>query len=259
MQAMPASSAPSLVRIYAWEARCEFLRLLRDPAFCVPVMTFPGLFYLLFGVLINRGNPDAAQYLLASYGIFGVMGAALFGFGVTIATDRQLGYLRFKRALPVPPGALVAAKIAMALIFALIVCVVLGLLGAFVAGVRLAPGQWLGLLAVNLASVLPFSAIGLYVGARVGANAAPAVLNLVYLPMAFLSGLWLPLTMLPSLFATLAPAWPAYHAAQLALKVLGRDAGGAAWLHVLVLAATTVVFCLMARNRLAAAEASGQP
>ena len=39
--ALPASRA---WRAYALEARCELLRMLREPAFCIPVIVFPALF-----------------------------------------------------------------------------------------------------------------------------------------------------------------------------------------------------------------------
>ena len=121
-------------------------------------------------------------------------------------------------------------------------------------GVSLAPWQWATLLAVNVLGVLPFAAIGMFFGSLLGANAAPAVLNVLYLPMAFLSGLWLPLSMLPDVMARIAPLWPAYHHAQLALKVVGHDNGGAAWLHLLALAIVSVVFFALAQRRLSAAE-----
>src|SRR5690606_25338231 len=196
----------------------------------------PAMFYLLFGVALNKGNAGAAEYLLATYGVFGVVGAAMFGFGVTIATDREHGYLRFKRTLPVPVGAMLLAKMVMAMLFAMIISLVLALLAGTLGGVSLQAWQWAMLLAVNVLGVLPFAAIGLYVGTLVGGNAAPALLNVLYLPMAFLSGLWLPLSMLPGWLAKLAPAWPAYHLGQLALKVVGHDDGGRTWAHVAVLA-----------------------
>lgn len=250
---MVAAPAPRW-RSYVLEAKCELLRLLREPAFGVPVIAFPAFFYVLFGVLLNRGNANAAEYLLATYGVFGVVGAAMFGFGVTIAIDREQGFLRLKRALPTPPGAPLLAKMAMAMVFAAIISVVLALLATTLAGVRLSPGQWGLLLLVNVLGSLPFAAIGLYIGTLVGGNAAPAVLNLVYLPMAFLSGLWLPLAMLPAIFGKLAAAWPAYHLGQVALKVVGHDAGQPLWLHAIVLAAVMAVFALLAQRRLSTAE-----
>jgi len=98
---------------------------------------------------------------------------------------------------------------------------------------------------------LPFCAIGLYLGTLANGSGAPAVVNLIHLPMAFLSGLWLPLSMLPEVFATIAPVWPAYHLGQIALKVVGMDGGRPLALHLGVLAAMAVVFFVLARRRLA--------
>ena len=247
-------AAHSPWRSYLQEAKCEALRMLREPAFCLPVIGFPVLFYLLFGVLLDKGEGKAAQYLLATYGAFGVIGAGLFGFGVSIAVDREKGLLRLKRALPVPPGALLLAKMVMAMSFAAIISLVLAVIAATVAGVALEPSRWIRLFVIDVLGVLPFCAIGLYVGALVGGNAAPALLNMLYLPMAFLSGLWLPLTLLPGILSTIAPVWPAYHLGQLALKVVGFDMGQPVWVHVLVLAGITVLFFVLAQRRLSAAE-----
>ena len=255
MDALIATPAHSTLRSYLLEARCEALRMLRDPGFCIPVIGFPLMFYLLFAVLLNKQHDAAtAEYLLATYGAFGVIGAALFGFGASVAVDRERGLLRLKRVLPMPPGSLLLARMAMAMLFATIISLLLGALAAGAGGVALAPLQWLRLLATNVLGVLPFCAIGLYVGLRVGASAAPALLNALYLPMSFLSGLWLPLSLLPAWLGKAAVLWPAYHLGQLALKVVGHDQGQAAGLHVAVLLGYAALFFALAQRRLSAAE-----
>lgn len=254
MSATIASFSP--LRCYWLEAKYEFLRLLRTPSFALPTLLFPALFYLLFGVVLagTRSGGDMGRYLLATYGVFGVMGAALFGFGVSIAVERERGFLTLKRALPMPAGAYLVAKMAMAMVFAAIISLILGLLAIAFAKVSLQPTQWALLFVINVFGVLPFCAIGLFIGTLVGGSAAPAVVNLLYLPMAFLSGLWLPLQILPSIFAKIAPVWPAFHLGQVALKVVDGDAGGSLALHLLVLAVVTVVFFVLARARMARSE-----
>ena len=243
--------AHSPLRSYLLEAKHEFLRMLRTPSFALPVLLFPALFYTLFGLVLNRADGGmAARYLLASYGVFGVMGAGLFGFGVVVAMERERGFLVYKRALPMPPGAYLFAKMAMAMLFSLLISVMLAVLASTLGGVSLAPWQWMALVAINVVGVLPFCAIGLFVGTLVGGQGAPAVLNLLYLPMAFLSGLWLPLKMLPQILSTIAPAWPPYHLSQVALRVVGMDDGGAMVVHVVVLVVLTAVFFALARRRL---------
>ncbi|GAB3509796.1 ABC transporter permease [Pseudoxanthomonas daejeonensis] len=242
----------SASRAYMQEARYEFLRLWRTPSFSLPCLLFPAVFYLLFGVLLGgRGGPDAARYMLAGYSVFGIMGVALFGFGVTVAMDREQGLLTLKRAQPMPPGAYLAAKVAMAMLFSTVILALLAALAIGVAGVRLAPAQWLGLVVACLLGVLPFSALGLWLGTLVGGRGAPALINLVYLPMAFLSGLWVPLSMLPGLLQELAPAWPAYHLSRIAQAQVGFGDGAPLGLHVLVLLGVTLLFLALARRRLA--------
>jgi ABC-2 type transport system permease protein len=246
---MPAHSQ---LRSYALEARYEFLRVLRTPSFALPSLLFPCLFYVLFGVLLNKGSGDAARYLLATYGVFGVMGVGLFAFGVTVALEREQGFLIYKRALPMPPGAYLFAKMAMAMLFAMIISLLLATLAATLGGVELRASQWLLLWVVNVVGVLPYAALGLFIGTLIGGQGAPAVVNLLYLPMAFLSGLWLPLKLLPAWIAKFAPVWPSYHHSQIALKVIGMDAGGSLAMHLGVLIGVTVLFFVLARRRLAA-------
>jgi ABC-2 type transport system permease protein len=246
-----SQATPSSLRIYLLEARHEFMRMLRTPSFALPVLLFPALFYALFGLVLNRADGGmAARYLLATYGVFGVMGAGLFGFGVVVASERERGFITYKRALPMPPGAYLFAKVAMAMLFSALISVMLGVLAGTLGGVSLAPWQWLSLLAIDVAGVLPFCAIGLFIGKLVGGQGAPALLNLLYLPMAFMSGLWLPLKMLPPVFSILAPAWPPYHLSQAALAVVGMDGGGSMTVHVAMLVAVAAVFFALARRRL---------
>lgn len=234
-------------RIYRAEALCELRRAWRTPAFVLPSLLFPVLFYSLFGLLLGRGH--APQYLLATYCVFGAMAPALFGFGVQLALDREGGLLTLKRALPVPPLAPLLARLMMVVLFALLVAMVL--IGvATLAGVALSVGTLLHLMAVAAFAALPLGAIGLWIGSHVGASAAPAVVNLVYLPLALLSGLWLPLSALPPVFSTLAPLWPTWHLAQLALPAVGEPAQGSAAVHIAVLLAVSGVALGLARRRL---------
>jgi ABC-2 type transport system permease protein len=233
--------------IYRAELRCELRRAWRYPGFVLPSLLFPVLFYSLFGVLLGRGQ--ASIYLLATYCVFGAMAPALFGFGVQLALDREGGLLTLKRALPMPPMAPLLARLLMALLFAVVVASLL-ITVAIVSGVVVTPGAVFHLLAVAAFAALPLGAIGLLIGSHVSASAAPAVVNLVYLPLALLSGLWLPLSMLPSLFTTLAPLLPTWHLAQLALPAVGQPAQGSTWVHVAVLLGITMVALGLARRRL---------
>jgi ABC-2 type transport system permease protein len=234
-------------RIYALETKSEFLKMLRLPMYAIPTLAFPTLFYLVFGVAMNRGSFDAASYMMATYGAFGVINAALFGIGDGIDMERAQGWLLLKRATPMPPLAYLAGKLAMAVLFGFLVVSLLSVLGYTLGGVRMPAGQWLTLIGVLVAGAVPFAAAGLAVGCWAGPNSAPAVINLVSMPAALLSGLWLPIQFLPKALQKIAPLLPPYHLGQLALKVLGKGQGGPAWQNVAVLAGFTVICLFLAR------------
>lgn len=244
-------SSFSSLRAYALEAKYEFLRVLRTPAFAIPSLLFPALFYFLFAILLNHGNGNASHYLFATYSVFGVMAPGLFGFGVGVAIERERGWLALRRVVPMPPGAYLAAKMIMAAAFALIIYAMLALMAATLGGVRLDPSQWLLLGLIATLGVLPFCALGLMIGSRVSAAAAPAIVNFIYLPMAFLSGLWMPLSMLPTLVSRVAVLWPPYHLAQLALVATGQGYAGAITDHIVFLIAFSAVCFAVARRWLA--------
>jgi ABC-2 type transport system permease protein len=238
-----------LINAYLQEARSEILRYLRNPGFLLPIMLFPNVFYLMFGVVMNHGNGEAARFLLASYSVFGVMAPGLFGFGVSLALERESGLLTLKRALPMPPGAYLLGKMVMAMGVAAVVGLLLLALAIFVAKVQLSGMQVLALLAADVLGVLPFCALGLLVGTLLKGQGAPGLLNMIYLPMAFLSGLWFPLQVMPKFLQQLAPIWPTYHLNTLAQSAVGFDTG-ARLPHVLVLAAFTLGFLWLAARRL---------
>lgn len=229
----------SPVRCYALEAKYEFLKQVRMPAYALPAITFPVMFYLLFGIMFggarSAGPTTVATYMLATYGAFGVIGSALFGFGVGVAVERGQGWMTLKRATPMPPLAYFVAKLAMAATFAGIIVVLLSLTGVVFGGVRLPAAAWARLFGTLLLGAVPFCAIGLALGYFAGPNSSPAIVNLIYLPLSFASGLWIPIEMLPATIKNAAPWLPPYHLGQLALAAVGAGRGGAAWAHALAL------------------------
>lgn len=237
-----------LLGAYLMEASTECVRYFRMPGFLLPVTLFPTMFYLLFGIVMNRSaDAAAARYLLASYGVFGVMSPGLFGFGVSLAMERENGLLTLKRAMPMPAGAYLLGK--MAMLAAGMVMVLLLALALGVAHVPLSLPQALAFLLTGMLGVLPFCALGMLVGTLVKGQGAPGVINLIYLPMSFLSGLWMPLSVLPAVLQKAAPIWPSAHLQQLALRAVGMPQSPA-WPHLLVLLAYAVGFFLLASRRL---------
>jgi ABC-2 type transport system permease protein len=232
------------LRIVCKETKYEFLKLLRNKSFSLAVIGLPVMFYLLFGVA-NRGassdNIHMAKYLLGGYACFGLIGAALFGIGVGLANERAAGWLELKRASPMPPLGYLFAKCATATGFGLIIVTILSIIGVTMGGVSLSAVEVLKMAGMTVVGAVSFASMGLLLAQIVPANAAPAIVNLIYLPMSFLSGLWIPVRHLPHWMQRIAPALPTYHLAQLMLRIFGYGDGSAASGHWFGLAGFTMV------------------
>jgi len=238
--------------VYVAETRYELIKISRMPSYYIPTLAFPVLFYVMFGLLLgtrqSAGSVSLSTYLLATYGAFGVIGASLFGFAVSISTERGYGWLQVKRASPMPPAAYLLAKTMASLLFSMLVVFLLLALGLTFGGAKMPAGMLARFVLTLVAGSLPFCAIGLAIGSIAPPNSAPLIVNAVFLPFSFCSGLWLPLQILPKFLQHLAPLLPPYHLGQLALRIVGAPSVGSTWQHVSALAAFTMVFLLLARR-----------
>lgn len=245
-------SRSRVIAAYAGDIRFELTKMIRTPAFAIPTLLFPLIFFLLFGVLMGsaRGNVQMSQFAFSAYGVFGTIAPGLFGFGVSLAFEREQGQLLFRQAIPMPSGSYLLARMVMAMIFVAIVSLIMTALALTLAHVPLTAGQCVAAFFVNVFGVLPFCAIGLFVGSLVSGQAAPAIVNLIYIPMSFLSGLWIPMQMLPKAVQAMAPLWPAHHLVQLSMNAVGSPSMGDPVTHVLALIGVTVLFFVLAVRRL---------
>lgn len=241
-------------RPYVAEAKYETLRTLRTPGFAVPFLLLPIALYLFFGVYLagsmSKGDPEVAVYMFVNWAVFGIMGPAMFGFGVFVATDRDQGLLALKRALPMPPAAYLIAKMFMAMLFTAIIMASLILAAILVGHPKLTGGQLATVAAVDMLGALPFCAIGLFIGTRTSAKSAPAFANLAYLPMIYLSGLFFPM---PKSIHAIQFASPAYYLDQLALRAAGVHVSGSVMIQLAVLAGVTLLLSFFSVRRLGVA------
>ncbi len=236
------------LNVYVLEAKTEFLKAFRMPAFTIPSLIFPVMFYVFFGLIFNRNGMGGQMptYLLATYGVFGIMGPALFGFGVGVAIEKDQGWLALKQCSPMPISAYFFARIFTAMQFALIIVLSLFIIGGIFGDVKLTTFQWTATLFLLLIGTLPFCALGLWMGLALKGQSAPAVVNLIYLPMAFLSGLWIPIQLFPQALEYVAWTLPPFHLAQLVLKIQNNDLGHPWIIHAAVLGVMSLLFLFLA-------------
>ncbi len=222
---VPYMPSGRLLGAYVSEVRYEFVRMMRTIALVVPFMVIPVAVYILIGVLMSAETlaktPALANVVFAGVCVFAVIGPGLFGVGTSLAMERDAGLMKLRRALPTPVGATIIAKMIGATLFACLALTPVLIAGMLVGKLSLTGAQVAALGAVAVAGSIPFSAIGLCIGAYVSGSASPALTNLLFLPMMWLSGMFIPL---PPSLRTQTMFWPSFHVQQLAMHAAGIKA-----------------------------------
>ena len=241
----PVNAFTFNLKIFVREARYEFVRLSRTRSFALSVIGFPVAFYLFFGLIMNRGEHigslSVAKYMLASYAVFGMVGASLFGIGVALSSELNAGWLELKRASPMPPVAYLLAKCTSAIAFGLIIVSILTLMSIGIGHVSLTLLEFARLMGLTVVGVLPFACMGMALALFIPANSAPGFTNMIYLPMSFCGGLWVPIMFLPKFLQHFAVLMPTYHLGQLALGIFGYASNGSTFSHWTALLGFTLV------------------
>lgn len=225
--------------------RTEIVRVFRNKRVLIFSLLMPAMMLLLIGG-ISGNDADARAYIMVSMGLFGAMNAAI-GSGGQIAVERGLGWNRTLRLTTLTPRAYVLGKVVLALLIAVPPLVVTFAVGGIGLHVRLNAGVWALVFLGAWASALPFAMLGLVVGYLAKPDSIQQVSGLLYIGLAALGGLWVPVEAMPHVMRTVAAFTPTYWAGQVARSPLFD--GHLDPRSVLVLAGWTVALGLVALRR----------
>jgi ABC-2 type transport system permease protein len=123
------------------------------------------------------------------------------------------------------------AKCCSAIAFGVLIVSILTGLGIVVAHVPLTFAEFARMIALTFVGVIPFVCLGMALALLAPFNSAPGIANMIYLPMSFCGGLWIPIMMLPHFLQEFALLLPTYHLAQLMLSILGYPSAGSTASH----------------------------
>jgi ABC-2 type transport system permease protein len=228
----------------------EFLKLWRVPAFSLTSLFLPVMFYAFIGIgssseVISPGVTFGA-YFLASMAVYSVANVMIFSFGISVATERGMKMDVLMRATPMPPFVYLLSKCITAVVFAALTLVVLFPFAYVAGGVRLDPDVWATLAFRVLMGAIPFIALGFAIGYLSGPNSAVAVINLIYLPTAFASGLFFPKQLLPEFIQRISGYLPLHFFGQLGWDAVGAPTDESVTTDWLYLVGYGVLFFLVA-------------
>ena len=243
-------STGRILRAYLIEAKYAFVSMLRIPVLPITMMALPVLLYILFSATVvgklGAENPNVAVSFFSGFLIFAVTGPGLFGFGIGLAVERQSGILNLKRAQPMPPASCLIAKMITSVVSTVFTMAFLIPAALTIGHLHLTIGQIANLVLISMFGVLPFCAIGFFIGTLVSGTASIGIVNLIFFPMLYLSGMFIPL---PEILEPWARIWPTFHINQIIRNTLGVESQIDIWICVLILLGITAVFTYLAARR----------
>lgn len=163
--------------------------------------------YSLDTSAVEDKSLKAIQYVTPGMIGYGIAVGATFGAATTLVEWRQRKVLRRLRLAPVATSSVVTSRVAVSLVIALAqLAIFIGV--AMLLGLRLS-GAWYMAIPLTLAGALAFLSVGLLCGSIAKTTeAAVGLANLITLPMAFLSGAFIPLEAAPGWISAIAKVLP---------------------------------------------------
>jgi len=193
------------MRLAAVHARMTLLAFGRYPAFVVPTLLLPTMFFLLFGL----PNKHAAHAVLAgSFAAYAALTVVFFLFGVGIAAERDEPWESYLRTLPVRLRARLAGRVLAGLVFASGSVGILLAVATAAGYARFGATEWARFLIALLGGAVVLSLLGIALGYWVPAKGALPVANVLYLLFSYAGGLWSGPAGLPRAVRAIGPFLP---------------------------------------------------
>lgn len=220
------------------------LRLMgRDRSVLFFSYMFPLTFFFLFAQLYSGSqSPSAMAQVVSMVLIIGVLGNGFFGAGMRAVQDRETNVLRRFKVAPINAGPIIVASLVSGLV-AFLPTVLLFLLFATTMYHMPFPHNAFSMLLFVAVGVVTFRSMGMIVAAVVNsAQEGGILIQLLYLPMLFLSGATIPVSVMPIWVQSIAEFLPATYLFQgMQSIMIGGESLAANFSSVLALLVTMFV------------------
>lgn len=231
--------------------RIESRLFLRQPVGIVWGLLMPLVAFIILGVIPATGQPqdylDGLSYRAVYQPILIVVALAMLALnGLTpiLGSYRERGVLRRLRATPMPPQRLLAALVVIHLVVAVAAAAIILLAGTIAFDVAL-PHPFAGWLLMYVLTCAAVLGLGVMVAAlSPSGKLANALGAILFFPLAFLAGLWIPQQVMPSLLRDISEYSPLGAAMRATTQLSHGQFPSVA--PLLALAAYAVAFCYLA-------------
>lgn len=158
---------------------------------------FPLIFFFIFGQAMHAERGAAMTIVISMVLIIGILGNGLFGAGIRSVQEREANILRRYKVTPITPAPLLIASAVTGWILYMPNVLLIFALAHFMYGMPW-PQSMVSILIFITVAIIGFRAIGLILASVVNSmQESQLLVQLIYLPMLFLSGATFPLAMFP--------------------------------------------------------------
>jgi imidazolonepropionase-like amidohydrolase/ABC-type multidrug transport system permease subunit len=203
---------------------------------------FPLTFFFIFGQAMHAERGAAITMVIAMVLIIGILGNGLMGAGIRAVQEREANILRRYRVTPITPAPLLVASVVTGWILYMPNVILILTLAHFMYGMPWPRSMFSILLFISIA-IAGFRSIGLILASVVNSmQESQLIVQLIYLPMLFLSGATFPLAMFPPWLLVVTQFVPAsYMVTGIQGMLLRQEGIGANMEPMLALILTTIV------------------
>ncbi len=195
---------------YIAQIKSNVQLMLRDRSVLFFSYMFPAVFFFVFAQAFHAENDPATMAgVISRVLVLGVLGSGLFGAGMRAVSDRETNVLRRFKVAPTNAGPIIVGSMVSGWLAYMPTLALFMLLGKVVYHASITTDLLSLTLFVSI-GLITFRAIGMIIAALVNsAQEASILIQILYLPMLFLSGATFPLSMMPMWVQTIAHFLPA--------------------------------------------------
>lgn len=207
--------------LVAHQVRYDLLASFRNPRARFFLLVFPIVLLVILAGVFGHGTTvvDGVHVQLSRFYVPGIVAmsiitAAYATLVVSVATARETGVLKRRRATPVSPAILICGQAVTALVTTATMTTLLLLIGRLAYHLSLAPGALVAIACTVVVGTLSFACIGYAVAGLIGSvDAAQPIVQATVMPLYFISGIWIPNANLSRTLQSIASVFPVEHLA----------------------------------------------
>jgi ABC-2 type transport system permease protein len=177
-----------------WQVRYEQRAFWRNRTRAFFAFLMPIMFLVIFGAIYvgkRYGGIAYNDYFVPGILTYGIIATTFVNMAIGTAVLRDSGVLKRMRGTPLPTWAYIAGRIGSAALTTLAMTVLTLAIGRLLYGVHVRSSTLPGLVLALGLGTATFTTLGIGLVRFIpNADAAPAVVNVIVLPLTFISGVW---------------------------------------------------------------------